>query len=432
MLLSRYCKIYPHREDPTSVVMLSTKTASNIILPEAMLKDIESGSITDEEKETLTNLGFIVNDHASEKSEMLRLIEELNAEDHVFKATAVMNLNCNLGCVYCFEGNRKGNFYMSRETAEAFVEFAINNIRDKHKEELQIVFYGGEPLLSIDLIEYISGRLKNFSEENKITYKASIVTNGTLLTRSYAARLQLVGIKDAAITLDGPEYLHNASRPFLSGSGSFKTIVQNIKDVGNILSIQLNGNYTGLNYREFPHLLDFLSEQGLTPEFLPMVRFGPVSRETPDVAPPNFHGGCDCFNEQWVIDASIFLGEEIMKRGYAVPKLIPAPCMVQLKDRLYVNYDGAFYKCPGFIGREDFRVGDVKTGLSDYRQSHNLDNWKNEECLNCAYLPLCFGGCRYMKLVRERNMEGIDCRKPYFDAVLESLVKQDIAYKAQK
>lgn len=43
-------------------------------------------------------------------------------------------------------------------------------------------------------------------------------------------------------------------------------------------------------------------------------------------------------------------------------------------------------------------------------------------------LPLCFGGCRYMKLVRDGNMSGVDCKKQYYDVTLEALVKQDIKY----
>ncbi len=100
--------------------------------------------------------------------------------------------------------------------------------------------------------------------------------------------------------------------------------------------------------------------------------------------------------------------------------------MMELKDNLVVNYDGGFYKCPGFIGRQGFCVGDLRNGVQDYRQSHNLDNWKNEECLNCSYLPLCFGGCRYMKLVRDGNINGVDCKRPYLDVTLERLIYQDI------
>ena len=101
--------------------------------------------------------------------------------------------------------------------------------------------------------------------------------------------------------------------------------------------------------------------------------------------------------------------------------------MMELDDSLVVNYDGSLYKCPGFIGRQGFCIGDLRNGVQEYRQSHNLDNWKNEECLNCSYLPLCFGGCRYMKLLCDGNLDGIDCKKPYLDATLETLICQDIS-----
>jgi hypothetical protein len=33
-----------------------------------------------------------------------------------------------------------------------------------------------------------------------------------------------------------------------------------------------------------------------------------------------------------------------------------------------------------------------------------------------------------MKLVRDGNMNGVDCKKPFLDATLETMVKQDIKY----
>ena len=55
-----------------------------------------------------------------------------------------------------------------------------------------------------------------------------------------------------------------------------------------------------------------------------------------------------------------------------------------------------------------------------------LGMYKNPEC---AYLPLCFGGCRYMTYVRDGNIDQLDCKKEYFDASLETLLKQDIRYR---
>jgi uncharacterized protein len=70
----------------------------------------------------------------------------------------------------------------------------------------------------------------------------------------------------------------------------------------------------------------------------------------------------------------------------------------------------------------------VLKGPGEYRSSHGLDDWKIDDCLACAYLPLCFGGCKYLKLVREGSMRGVNCQKKYFDRVLAELVAQDIRY----
>ena len=71
--------------------------------------------------------------------------------------------------------------------------------------------------------------------------------------------------------------------------------------------------------------------------------------------------------------------------------------MVEFSNDLVVNVDGAIYKCPAFVGREGFNVGDLKVGIVDIGAAYNPDVWKREECLECAYLPQCFGGCRFLE-----------------------------------
>jgi len=107
---------------------------------------------------------------------------------------------------------------------------------------------------------------------------------------------------------------------------------------------------------------------------------------------------------------------------------MPITCMIEISDSYVVNFDGVIYKCPGFIGKKGFEVGDLRTGVKDYTGVYKLDIWKNEDCAECEYLPLCFGGCRYMTFVRDGNIDKLDCQKAYLDASLETLVKQDIKY----
>ncbi len=427
MQLSKYTKIYPSKEDDDAVILYSTKRASAVLVPSGLIEDIEEGSLSEDEVETLAGLGFLVRNVKEEKQEMLTFIQELNVSDRTSRFTLVLNLHCNLGCRYCFEGTRKGNIYLSDEIADRFVDFVKS--RDySHKEEIKITFYGGEPLLSTERIVSISEKIRSFAEGKGLKYSFSLVTNGTLLTSKVVTRLAPLGLKGAKVTLDGPKAVHNLFRPFESGKGSFDVIVRNVKEVCDMIQVQIGGNYTQEHYREFPRLLDHFADRGLMPEKIFMVKFDPVVKENSEFAPPDFHDGCESINEPWLIDANTFLREETLRRAYRTTKVLPSPCIIELTDSLVVNYDGALYKCPGLIGRKDCCVGDLKSGLIDYRESHGLDVWKNDECLACSYLPLCFGGCKYMRLLQYGDMRGVNCRKEYFDKTLVHLVSQDIAY----
>lgn len=392
-----------------------------------MLGEIEDGNIREEEKATLQGLGFLIEDIRTERKEMRDYINDLNGMSRIFAAKVAMNLDCNLACKYCFEGLRKGKHYMTRETADLFIAFVKTRIL-AGKEILRLTFYGGEPLLSMELIEYISEEMQKLVEAYGLTYSAAIITNGTLLTTRAAKRLKAVGITEAVVTLDGPAHIHNSFRPFKTGRDSFDLIIRNLKDACSVINLQVNGNLTRQNYRDFPSLLDFMIDEGLTPDKIPMVRFGPVTAESKGIALPDFRDGCESLNEPWLKDADVYLREEILRRGYKTYKLAPSICSLDMKDHMLVNYDGSIYKCPGLIGRSEFKAGDLITGLKSNGSACSPDCWKNEECLDCCYLPLCFGGCRYMRLIREGTMEGVDCRKSYFDACLESLITQNIKY----
>jgi uncharacterized protein len=101
--------------------------------------------------------------------------------------------------------------------------------------------------------------------------------------------------------------------------------------------------------------------------------------------------------------------------------------MMDFPGERVVNWDGAIYPCPGLVGRAQFRLGDIGAAEAG-GGARTAPAWHNETCLACAYLPLCFGGCRYMAFLRTGSTAGLDCRKAYFDAVLEPLVLQDIRY----
>jgi uncharacterized protein len=425
MKLSRYCIIWPDLTDPDSVILFSTKKASAVNIEKKRLEDIANDSITADDYKTLTDLELIVNSEEEERAEMLGFLDELNALDTRLSAYVTMNLDCNLACPYCFEGTRRGKHYMSEEMANNIIKFIEKNLNGK--DEFYITFYGGEPLLSLKLVQQIAGRFRQIADHKGIKFSFSFVTNGTLLNEAAVRKLKPLGLKAAAVTLDGPEAVHNVSRPFASGAGSFNAIVNNIRAVCDMVEINIGGNFSEGNYRQFPFLLDEFIQRGITPDRVKSVKFDPVFKEREGIATPDYCGGCRSINEKWLFDAGIYLRDETMKRGFPTPEVMPSFCVIERNNMFIINYDGTIYKCPGLIGQREFCVGDVVNGVGDYSVSHRLNNWQTEECLECVYLPLCFGGCRYLSLLRGSAMETLDCRKPYYDACLEGLVRQDLS-----
>ncbi len=425
MHLSKYIKIFPCKDNSEYHLLYSTKKASKILLHESTLQDIQQGDLSPEDQKTLTDLGFLVPDTKSEQEEFLRLVQE-GDEKKDFNAIVVLNLDCNLACSYCFEGTMKGRHYMSLNTADLFMDFTKGYFAKG--KSAHIDFYGGEPLLSFDMIKYISGKLKASAEKLDLQYTFGMITNGTLLTKSRVQELLPLNLRDAKVTLDGLKENHDRFRPFRKGSGSFDIIIRNIREVCEILTIQIGGNYTRKNFRDFPLLLDFLIDQGITPDKVDMIKFDPVTQASREFALPDFRDGAESTNEPWIIDASIYLREEILKRGFDTPRITPSRCAIEFKNDFIVNHDGTLYKCPAFIGQKDFQVGDVISGIKDYAKSYNLAIWKTDKCLECEYLPLCFGGCRFMKHLRDGHIDDIDCRKSYLDATLEKFLTQEITY----
>ncbi len=427
--LSKYLKTYSCADKPGYRLLYSTKQSAKLLVPEEVLEAIEEDDLTDEEAELLLKYGIITEDPEAERQSMIDRLDSVNAANTELMLTVVLNLDCNFDCIYCYEGDMKGKHYLSPETKTDLVKF----IKEKYtpeKTNLHIDFHGGEPLLSKGMIEEISGELKPFVEAKDGEYTFSLITNGSLLTRKTAEKLSALGLGNAKITLDGTRDNHDRTRPFKSGEGSFDLLIKNIKETGDLVKLEIGGNYDRETWEKFIPLLDFLIEEGITPDKVNKVKFDPIIKQLEADAPNTvYSGGTTSINEAWVHDVAPRIREEIIKRGFSTPKPGPMTCIVDIEDTFVVNYDGVIYKCPAFIGKKEFAVGDVKTGVTDYSESYLLGREKAPECLDCAYLPMCSGGCRYMAYVGKGHIKELECMKEFMDTTLETIVKQDMEHQ---
>jgi uncharacterized protein len=429
MQLSTFLKTYTFPDDPALLLLYSTKNAALAIISQKIFTEIQQGRLPQDYQKTLIELGMLVPDRHQEQKEVLQMPAALNRLNNSLTAAVILGMECNFSCVYCYEGSMKGKKAMSDTTAEHVVAFLKNRF-GPDKKKMILDFYGGEPLLYFKRISYFAKSLKPFVEERGGEFFFTLVTNGSLLTRKTVEKLAPLGLRSVKITIDGPPENHNRYRPFKSGKGSFDVILNNVRDCCGLTRIWLGGNFTSDNFQTFPALLDLLEATGITPDHLAQVKFDPVMQTNDTFSNPEFTGGCGSINEPWLQDASLFIREEILKRGYKTPKLSPSSCMVDLDDSFTIHYDGGLYKCVSLVGHPEFEAGTVWDGFKDYKEMYNVHNRVGEEdCKECEYLPLCFGGCRYMEYQRTGNMRRVDCQKEYLDATLEAMLTQDVRYR---
>jgi len=105
-------------------------------------------------------------------------------------------------------------------------------------------------------------------------------------------------------------------------------------------------------------------------------------------------------------------------------RIQPGPCTSRAAIRLL--------EINGYPERIIRRASALADGIADYRLSHGLDVWRTDDCLECPYLPLCFGGCRLVTLMRHGAIDRADCRRAFYDATLERFVLQDLRYQKKE
>jgi uncharacterized protein len=132
---------------------------------------------------------------------------------------------CNFRCTYCYETFAHGR--MRAPVVNGIKRLIHRRIGDLRA--LQIGWFGGEPLLAIDIIDdvmlWVQG-LATFHPGVRVT--SSMSTNGYTLTQPHLRRLLDLGVRGFQVSLDGPAECHDRTRVKANGGGTFERIWSNL------------------------------------------------------------------------------------------------------------------------------------------------------------------------------------------------------------
>ena len=123
-----------------------------------------------------------------------------------------------------------------------------------------------------------------------------------------------------------------------------------------------------------------------------------------------------------------FLREETQRHGFKTGDGVHVgPCHVHMDHAHTIGPDGSLYPCPGFTGEKAQSTGHIDDRRDPLRAAarerfDRLSPWK--ECGDCAFIPVCAGGCVVASHTTLGDMNKPTCHKPSMESALISLAHE--------
>jgi uncharacterized protein len=397
---------FPFQEGSSQTIFYNSRTnalalleAENYTQYKAFCED--GTAITDEKfLKDLTYGGFLVDDEIDELALIRFSLLQSRFGNRHLGLTIAPTSDCNFRCIYCYEKDSLRKSTMTEEVQNSLIDY-VKRVAPIISD-ISVSWYGGEPLLALDIIERLTGEIRAICEENKIEYRASIVTNGYLLTPKVAQKLGELHISNIQITLDGLPEQHDKRRPLKGGQPTFSKIISNLKESKDDLPcrVSIRVNVDKQNISQVDAIIKILEENGLNDAAFAYLGMVENSNGT--------YEDSECFHTQEFSEYDYeFKVRNNISRMNCYPRLVHNVCSADSVSGIVVDSDGLIYKCWNDIGIKERAIGDLLDG--SYRnQKVSLDYLlydptEDEECKMCKYLPICMGGCPHMRQFSPEN-----------------------------
>lgn len=310
------------------------------------------------------------------------------------KYTLCITRECNLNCSYCYIGKERDK--MPLTVANAIVDFAFENTPTE--ENIDIGFFGGEPLLEFELIREITGIIEDhpsFSPDRTIL---TVVTNGTIFSEKIANFLSEHHIS-FNLSCDGPPFVHNRFRTFPNGTGSSAIIEDNIYKALDVFSaIPVNAVYHPDTFQYLPQVIEYFSNLGIRHIYLNPDFSAPWSEKEAKHLPGIFGQ----IGKQYIkfyenkdphyislIDGKIAV---IMRGGYQ-----PLERCRMGEGEFAFSPRGNIYPCERLIGSDKGEVhciGNITSGFKPKHRCKKIESAAvNVECQTCGFKDFCMNWC---------------------------------------
>lgn len=315
-------------------------------------------------------------------SNVARMLEA--PQPHITGYTIMTTSDCNARCFYCYELGQLRR-HMTEATALQVADYII---RHAGGQQVNIEWFGGEPLFNKPVISLICDRLRNA----QLKFRSSMASNGYLMDAETVqqAREQW-NLQNIQITIDGTEQVYNRVKAYIyKDVNAYQRVMRNIShliEAGIDVSVRMNMDMHNADdlellaealHRQFaptPHLHAYL-----------YLLFEDKNRRA---------GICDDSKRKVLLQKKQQIEEKLRSWGlfsnslYS-PAVRTTNCMADNDSAVVIQPDGYLTKCEHYT--DSHHVGHVSSDSLDAAQIARFKERGEdimEACARCAKYPSC-------------------------------------------
>ena len=373
--------------------------------------------------------------HVDERDRLVTLQQRIEGVDYrpVFETKTLKNgkddplsmlllevtEQCNLSCTYCIYSDQYPNERppssnrMSFETAKS----AIDELVPRSKRNALIGFYGGEPLLNIDLIKQVMTYAKDSFPSKDLIFS---MTSNFIHADKYIPDIVDNGMY-VNLSLDGPRDIHDKFRRTNGGEPTYDTIISNLEKIEEYFPGYIDSHVfilsTCENPNDFERIIRFFDESKYFVSHINMSETKGKSEPVTNCLPRN--------NLLEEFQRRILQGEEpgILRRLFdpdlkemALRDKEIMPEELKLngscypgQKRIFVDVDGNYHPCERF-GRR-LKIGSTEGGIQQEVIDETVEIFadiRNELCGECWAQRVCTPCLQHAKDPKDEiSMEGL-------------------------
>lgn len=306
---------------------------------------------------------------------------------------------CSMRCPYCYETFT--DTYMTKEMFDSKLPEIIDLMQRSSTTNLNLSFFGGEPMMNFDLIKHATKQLRKLPIETNLV----IISNMTLIDEE---KLKWIQDNDVGVSWSFDGMGSDTSRPIVpqfinpkSNGVEYSSTMELYKDKMPLISQLTKGCKVMIwpgNMHEMSSNLDFFLEMGIPSPDFSIVRDDVWSRQNLI----DFRGYIIELADKYIeytkqgkyINIGFFslaILDNIFGLTYSKR---PFGCFAGVHGAVMTT-DGKFYPCARFSDKKLLEI-DKDFSFEYWAEKFKPENY--DKCQTCEIKDVCNAGCSYSQL----------------------------------